>query len=109
MEAIHAEEPNPLQHVAVGLLHKVGGRKNYSLAPCHHLFVRDPSTWWVLAKLTHLSSQHTECLDKWLAIKVSLLFIVDGRWLNRVYRISVLNVVDRYHPSSIPRIVCIPN
>jgi len=43
MEAIHAEDPKPLQHVvAVGLLQKVGGRKNYSLAPCHHLFVRDP-------------------------------------------------------------------
>ena len=43
MEAIHAEEPKPLQHVAVGLLQKVGGRKSYSLAPCQHLFVRDPS------------------------------------------------------------------
>ncbi|KAG9309577.1 hypothetical protein JVU11DRAFT_10558 [Chiua virens] len=50
MEAIHAEDPKPLQHVAAGLLQKVGGRKNYSLAPCHHLF-------------------HTECLEKWLAIK----------------------------------------
>lgn len=38
-----------------GLLNRVsrgasGGRKNYSLAPCHHLF-------------------HTECLERWLAIK----------------------------------------
>ncbi|KAG6374644.1 hypothetical protein JVT61DRAFT_4009 [Boletus reticuloceps] len=38
MEAIHAEDP-----LAVGLLQKVGGRKNYSLAPCQHLFVRDLS------------------------------------------------------------------
>jgi len=29
-------------------------RKSYSLAPCHHLF-------------------HTECLERWLAIKVCLL------------------------------------
>ncbi|KAI9457182.1 hypothetical protein HD554DRAFT_1985326, partial [Boletus coccyginus] len=33
MEAIHAEDPRPLQHVvAVGLLQKVEGSKIYSLA-----------------------------------------------------------------------------
>ncbi|KAF8840833.1 hypothetical protein BDN67DRAFT_950901 [Paxillus ammoniavirescens] len=50
MEPIHADDPRHLQQVASGLLQKVGGRKNYSMAPCHHLF-------------------HTDCLEKWLAIK----------------------------------------
>jgi transmembrane E3 ubiquitin-protein ligase len=40
-------------------------RKNYSLAPCHHLF-------------------HTECLEKWLAIKVSSVPLVLGGWLIRL-------------------------
>ena len=34
---VHAEDPMPLQHVTLGEL------KNYSLAPCHRLFVRAPS------------------------------------------------------------------
>ncbi|EIW79060.1 hypothetical protein CONPUDRAFT_107113 [Coniophora puteana RWD-64-598 SS2] len=36
--------------VSMGLLKRVGTRRHYSLAPCHHLF-------------------HTECLERWLAIK----------------------------------------
>ncbi|PCH44049.1 hypothetical protein WOLCODRAFT_133060 [Wolfiporia cocos MD-104 SS10] len=35
---------------AVSAVGSAGGRKNYSLAPCHHLF-------------------HTACLERWLAIK----------------------------------------
>lgn len=78
MEAIHADDPKPLQHVAAGLLQKVGGRKNYSLAPCHHLFVRAPSIC-VLFDVTHSSPQHTDCLEKWLAIKVSMS-LIHRRW-----------------------------
>ncbi len=44
-----------------------GGRKEYSLAPCHHLFVSDLCCI-TLAPLTAL--QHTHCLEQWLAIKV---------------------------------------
>ncbi|KAL4066048.1 hypothetical protein V8B97DRAFT_1864919 [Scleroderma yunnanense] len=50
MEGIHATESKQLQQVTGRLLHTVGARKSYSLAPCHHLF-------------------HTECLEKWLAVK----------------------------------------
>ncbi|EGN91229.1 hypothetical protein SERLA73DRAFT_164470, partial [Serpula lacrymans var. lacrymans S7.3] len=45
MEVIYAEDPRQRQQVAGGLLHKVSARRNYSLAPCSHLF-------------------HTECLEK---------------------------------------------
>ncbi|KAH0826460.1 hypothetical protein J3R83DRAFT_5460, partial [Lanmaoa asiatica] len=48
MEAIHAKDPKLLQRVAVGLLQKVGGRKNYSLALCRHLFVCNLSIGWLL-------------------------------------------------------------
>ncbi|KAG2071545.1 hypothetical protein BDR04DRAFT_1098008 [Suillus decipiens] len=50
MEAIHTEDDKQLEHVTGGLLRNVGARRSYSLAPCQHLF-------------------HTECLEKWLAIK----------------------------------------
>jgi hypothetical protein len=50
MEAIHTEDEKQLEHVTGGLLRNVGARRSYSLAPCQHLF-------------------HTECLEKWLAIK----------------------------------------
>ncbi|KAG6332659.1 hypothetical protein ID866_6427 [Astraeus odoratus] len=50
MEAIYENDSKQLQQVTGGLLQRVGARKNYSLAPCHHIF-------------------HTECLEKWLAIK----------------------------------------
>ncbi|KAH7913824.1 hypothetical protein BJ138DRAFT_1145081 [Hygrophoropsis aurantiaca] len=50
MEDIHADDPKLLQVGTGGLLRKVSVRRNYSLAPCSHLF-------------------HTECLEKWLAIK----------------------------------------
>jgi hypothetical protein len=40
-----------------------GAKKNYSLAPCHHLFV---SYIWVciVYSLTDLALQHTECLER---------------------------------------------
>ncbi|OAX43199.1 hypothetical protein K503DRAFT_853458 [Rhizopogon vinicolor AM-OR11-026] len=50
MEAIHTDDEKQLQQVTGGLLRNVGTRRSYSLAPCQHLF-------------------HTECLEKWLAIK----------------------------------------
>ena len=39
MEGIYVNDSKQLQQVTSGLLHTVGARKNYSLAPCHHLFV----------------------------------------------------------------------
>ncbi|KAI6024101.1 hypothetical protein BKA83DRAFT_4267758 [Pisolithus microcarpus] len=50
MEVIHVKDSKQLQQVTGGLLQKVGVKKNYSVAPCHHIF-------------------HTECLEKWLAVK----------------------------------------
>lgn len=50
MEAIHTDDEKQLEQVTGALLRKVGARRSYSLAPCQHLF-------------------HTECLEKWLAIK----------------------------------------
>ncbi|KAI6042063.1 hypothetical protein EDC04DRAFT_2663625, partial [Pisolithus marmoratus] len=45
MEVIHVNDSKELQQVTGGLLQKVGVKKNYSVAPCHHIF-------------------HTECLEK---------------------------------------------
>ncbi|KIN97366.1 hypothetical protein M404DRAFT_1006153 [Pisolithus tinctorius Marx 270] len=50
MEVIHFKDSKQLQQVTGGLLQKVGVKKSYSVAPCHHIF-------------------HTECLEKWLALK----------------------------------------
>ncbi|KAI6151181.1 hypothetical protein BKA82DRAFT_4124844 [Pisolithus tinctorius] len=50
MEVIHVKDSKQLQQVTGGLLQKVGIKKGYSVAPCHHIF-------------------HTECLEKWLALK----------------------------------------
>ncbi|KAI6042062.1 hypothetical protein EDC04DRAFT_1079252 [Pisolithus marmoratus] len=50
MEVIHVNDSKQLQQVTGGLLQKVGVKRNYSVAPCHHIF-------------------HTECLEKWLAVK----------------------------------------
>ncbi|KAI6149334.1 hypothetical protein BKA82DRAFT_995402 [Pisolithus tinctorius] len=50
MEVIHVKDSKQLQQVTGGLLQKVGVKKSYSVAPCHHIF-------------------HTECLEKWLALK----------------------------------------
>ncbi|KIO05465.1 hypothetical protein M404DRAFT_1000024 [Pisolithus tinctorius Marx 270] len=50
MEVIHVKDSKQLQQVTGGLLQKVGVKKGYSVAPCHHIF-------------------HMECLEKWLALK----------------------------------------
>ncbi|KAI6152440.1 hypothetical protein BKA82DRAFT_4111317 [Pisolithus tinctorius] len=50
MEVIHVKDSKQLQQVTGGLLQKVGIKKGYSVALCHHIF-------------------HTECLEKWLALK----------------------------------------
>ena len=48
------EDLRQLQHAALVLLLKVSGRRNCSLAPCHHLFVHGLSTWQVLSHDSHL-------------------------------------------------------
>ncbi|KAI6149333.1 hypothetical protein BKA82DRAFT_4127988 [Pisolithus tinctorius] len=50
MEVIHVKDSKQLQQVTGRLLQKVGIKKGYSVAPCHHIF-------------------HMECLEKWLALK----------------------------------------
>ncbi|EGO20800.1 hypothetical protein SERLADRAFT_442156 [Serpula lacrymans var. lacrymans S7.9] len=73
MEVIYAEDPRQRQQVAGGLLHKVSARRNYSLAPCSHLFVG--ASMILIPTYTFNNSfdndlqKHTECLEKWLAIK----------------------------------------
>ncbi|KAI6010786.1 hypothetical protein F5J12DRAFT_904922 [Pisolithus orientalis] len=57
MEVIHVEDSKQLQQVTGGLLQKVGVKKSYSVAPCHHIF-------------------HMECLERWLALKVSIILCI---------------------------------
>jgi hypothetical protein len=79
MEAIHTEDEKQLEHVTGGLLRNVGARRSYSLAPCQHLF-------------------HTECLEKWLAIKnLSPLSQAPSTTLTDL--ISIMNTISILHTS----------
>lgn len=67
-------------------------KKSYSLAPCHHLFVSRHLSRLALCVLTvnvRIREQHTACLERWLAIKVSLLCFGSPR---NVLIINVQNI-----------------
>ena len=58
-------ESKQLQQVAGGLLHTVGARKGYSLAPCHHLFVSSvhllvPVGWLIFLAAYRMSREGTK-------------------------------------------------
>jgi len=92
MEGIHVNDSKQLQQVTNGLLHTVGARKNYSLAPCHHLFVSPVHLsvmvrWLILLAAYRMPREGTEyelhlvCLPftsvpsplQWLAVKVGIV------------------------------------
>lgn len=71
---MHVEDPRLPQHVAVGLLQKVRERRIIVL---HHAIICScvaiySESWVVALSLIRLLFQYTECLDRWLVIKVSL-------------------------------------
>ena len=63
MERIYVNDSKQLQQVTSGLLHTVGARKNYSLAPCHHLFV---------------SSVYLAVMVRWLILIVAYRMPLEG-------------------------------